>query len=54
MKSSKYKALILNVDGTLVDGHDAIPSKRLINAIKKPEIFSSDDLKRMEQPQTLK
>lgn len=33
--SFKYKALILDVDGTLVDGHDAVPSKRVIGAIKK-------------------
>ena len=39
MKSSKfkrkYKALILDVDGTLVNGRYAVPSKKVTNAINK-------------------
>ena len=39
MKSSKfkkkYKALILDVDGTLVNGKYAVPSKKVTNAINK-------------------
>jgi len=33
--NGKYKALILDVDGTLLTGHDGIPSKKIIEAIKK-------------------
>lgn len=31
----KYKALILDVDGTLIEGHDGVPSKRVKSALRK-------------------